>query len=487
MPILNQRLLSYLRCFFKDRLCDFDESFLFITHGFWLEWAIRSAISDYEYGNKVTVSEVLIPNTVNKLLSNCESHGPPSLVANFRGNKIIKLKTEPYLIQNNLVYRDLVYRVLNRVCRGRVVIHAIPHRTGSLKWLLFLVKNRTRVRIMHGIKMISVSDISDRLKEIQKLDGSPHNLENYIKFYILHVIPIELYERFIDLDQEIKLKYKGIDGTVSAAAILNDIPFKILSANVKKNGGRIVGMAHGGDYGLYNTPTPEESYEIKVSTEYFYWSRGPRNNRSFLPLPIKSTPKSNGDRVLIVLPDFKSMSLYYSTLANGSKNYYLADVSYVKKCEFIIRKMIDSNIPFDVRIQSKSIGSDFHQNLLKEYPNIKYNKGRNVITEFSKYQFVVSTYFSTAWLDTVIANSIPIVLRYPNYEYGPDYSSAIIELKHKKILFDSEIDLMEYLCASYKANHRTIENSIFDVFIIQDIHWEHAWVKMILSIPPISN
>lgn len=293
-----------------------------------------------------------------------------------------------------------------------------------------------------------------RLLNAELLKINPKNLFSKILLNLITVeLPLNFLEGFKEMqkftDDFISSKIYSNIGSASSWITL-DI-FKFWAAKQKSCGAKLIGIQHGGDYGVLQ-PMHWENHELKICDKYLTWGwsqkeKSAQVHPNFVANSVipKKEPFS-GAGFLYVATRFTKYSLLLSRPPELLKSYLEWQKSFVER---LAPKYLDR---FTFRLYRDK---DYkHMKSFLESISLKLRfseQGKSLLEELYNSQIAVFDHLSTGYSISLAINQ-PTIIFWNDYSYNlrPEAQKAFELLEEAKIFHRSPASAAEWL--EYVAN-----------------------------------
>lgn len=245
-----------------------------------------------------------------------------------------------------------------------------------------------------------------------------NEFRNILNNFIRYALPISLFEEYKERHDFVKrylVKNKTKTVNVSNEVWVNDT-LKFLTAELKENGGKIIGRQHGGGYGHYVIATPER-VEREISDFFISWGWIDKRNCPTVALPdprlsrLANTHQGKKRDMLFVgshgpMYMFRYQS-YWMPEFVYHKYYSMKQIFFKRLKEPIQKHIVYRPYPHEYgwqeRDRIKEILPDVYFN---EYPLLS-------VQSMKDYSLVVIDHPSTSFLESLVINA-PTILFWDN-------------------------------------------------------------------------
>lgn len=265
--------------------------------------------------------------------------------------------------------------------------------------------------------------------------GRPKDLLDVLRVLLPLHLPVALLEGFAAYrDATLSMPVKRPKIIYSANALHGHLTFKLLAAEWREGGTRLLYHQHGGGYGIDRIHTPEE-YESRVADRYFTWGWSNADNPKVKPVSpgALKCPTTKRKYVLLSCCDFPKVAyrLHFHPMPGTIQ------VMHRETREFLTELPDHRNLL--VRPYSHDFGWGFADMMRKAAPDAAFDDHRvGVFNRFAQSRLVVHSYLGTGYLETLALN-IPTVCFYDpdTYAFRQKVQPLMDELERVGILHRS--------------------------------------------------
>lgn len=240
---------------------------------------------------------------------------------------------------------------------------------------------------------------------------------NILNNFIRYALPISLFEEYKERHDFVKrylVKNKTKTVNVSNEVWVNDT-LKFLTAELKENGGKIIGRQYGGGYGHYVIATSEK-VEREIADFFISWGWTDKRTSPTIPLPdprlskLANTYHGKNKKILFIgthgpMYMFRYQS-YWMPEFVYQKFYHMKRIFFQKLKEPIQKHIVYRPYPHEYgwqeRDRIKEILPDVYFN---EYPLLS-------VQSMKDYSLVVIDHPSTSFLESLVINAPTILFWY---------------------------------------------------------------------------
>ncbi len=313
-------------------------------------------------------------------------------------------------------------------------------KCSKVEWLSAVMRWRHRVRwddLAYPVHWDAACDRRWRLSHVGLSSSSGDSLAIAKALCSLY-IPKTLLEGFRGYrEQVLNLGLYRPKAIYSANALNWHTSFKILVAEWRGQGTRLLYHQHGGGYGIDRNNVLED-YEVRVSDRYFTWGwRLPSSEVTPLsPAPLSvgqpSAAKPKWEVLLVCLETPRlPYRLWYQPMP-GTLELVIRETA-----EFVAR--LNSPADLLVRLAPRSFGWGMQDAIVRRAAGTRFDDfSVGSLARFAESRIVVHNYLGTSWLET-LALDIPTVCFYsPTIQaFRPQVVPFIIGLENVGILHRS--------------------------------------------------
>ncbi len=248
--------------------------------------------------------------------------------------------------------------------------------------------------------------------------GQPNDLLGVLRVLLPLHLPVALLEGFAAYrDATLDMPVKRPKIIYSANALHSHLSFKLLVAEWRDYGTRLLYHQHGGGYGVDCIHTPEE-FESRVADRYFTWGWSNAANPKVKPVSpgALKRPTTKRKYVLLSCCDFPKVvyRLHFHPMPGTIQTMHR------ETCEFLDALPERSNLL--VRPYPHDFGWGFVDMMRKAAPDAAFDSlGVGAFDRFAQSRLVVHNYLGTGYLETLALN-VPTVCFYDadTYAFRPD-------------------------------------------------------------------
>lgn len=259
--------------------------------------------------------------------------------------------------------------------------------------------------------------------------GTPSNLFGVLRVLLPLHLPVALLEGFTAYrDATLAMPVKRPKIIYSANALHSQLTFKLLAAEWRDHGTRLLYHQHGGGYGVDRFHTPEE-FESRVADRYFTWGWSNVDNPKVKPVSpgALKRPTKKHKYVLLSCCDFPKVvyRLHFHPMPGTIQKMHR------ETCEFL------DALPDRKRLLVRPYPHDFRwgfvEKLRKAAPDAAFDDHRvGVFDRFAQSRLVVHNYLGTGYLETLALN-VPTVCFYDADIYAFRHDARILMDDFEKV------------------------------------------------------
>jgi putative transferase (TIGR04331 family) len=434
---------------------DYPMSFWKILIGPWLNWIINVIYDKYyrllqakkENVGELFIEEKFLYRSVQdtfefvSLINHDESYNSYiiSQVAEFIGypKKIHSKKNGDSKVTVKKVFsaqkkitslKEKIYNffVKNFYSYSDIHIYQSGHSSRFL-WELFLRSKGKIVEIQRIQNNLIYPDYNNDLRKIFSekimflLSNKASEIYNLIGDIASQNIPRCWLEGFNFLCSTAKINFEAINTRkiVSSIGWYCDEVFKLWAATCALKGAKLIGIQHGGNYGVKDYLYAEE-HEISITHEYFTWGWHKYDRKCRITpspaqklLDIKFREKNiikkfNADKILYIVTPGCRFLIQFPTIPELFSKYHVEQEEFLSKLPFVILKKLTIRLHLEDNIWEieKRLSQRF-KNLKFENWNIPFR--RSIID----CKIIICDHLSTTFIE-VLASNIPIILFWNN-------------------------------------------------------------------------
>lgn len=261
--------------------------------------------------------------------------------------------------------------------------------------------------LRYPIRLSAIVDKKWRMK--RACDAGPANdLIGVLRVLLPLHLPVALLEGFAAYrDATLAMPVTRPRVVYSANALHGHLVFKLLAAEWRDEGTRLLYHQHGGGYGIDRVHMMEE-FETRVSDRYFTWGWRKADDPKLRPLSPAALycPTKNRKHVLLTCVDYPKVvyRLHFQPMPGTIQTMHR------ETCEFLTAFADRKNLL--VRPFPEDYGWGFTEMLRKAAPDAIFDDHRlNAFDRFAQSRLVVHNYLGTGYLETLALN-VPTVCIY---------------------------------------------------------------------------
>lgn len=319
-----------------------------------------------------------------------------------------------------------------------------------------------------------------RLSKFMEISNNGDFLDILKKITLL-TLPLELLENFKYLNNFFLHQNDKLPKILlSSRGLHSNIKYKILAANWKKLGTKILYLQHGGEYGVTYRSVHEE-YEINCSSNYYSWGWTDKSSKvKPLVVPRPILKKTDKKKILFIptnWPESVTHLRFVPIGENRTDEFRNDSFSFLKnlkiKEEIVLRPYIHDY-------------KEFKKNLFKSGENITLDRSINSLQSFNESKIVIHNSLQTTWLESLSLNIPTICFYNPEVYLFRDKVSELIEkLKEVGILHASPISAAKLLNDCYKnpdqwwasQNLQKVVSTFVKNYANLSENWKDEWMK----------
>jgi putative transferase (TIGR04331 family) len=311
-------------------------------------------------------------------------------------------------------------------------------RSSSREWMTALWKWRSWARwddFNYPLELFCEIDQSWRLK--RSMDNTPvEGFSGLLRALLPLHIPAALLEGYLLLrSKALGLKLWRPQALYTANALQGNFLFKMLGAEWRMEGTKILGHQHGGNYGMEPTHALED-YETGVTDRFYSWG-WKRNDRPVVPLspPYPKQYRRKRHRILLMcgINPPAVHRIHYQPLPGTIETMFKDTGDFLS--------VLPENDALLVRLNKVARGFNQKDLYLSCAPWINFdNNNLNAYIRYAESRLVVHNYIGTTILET-LALDIPTVCFFDpgTYVFRDELQSHISALEKVGILHRSGI------------------------------------------------
>jgi putative transferase (TIGR04331 family) len=227
----------------------------------------------------------------------------------------------------------------------------------------------------------------------------------------------------------------------SGNALYCNLAFKLLFAEWRQDGSRLLYHQHGGGYGL-ELNNACEKYELRLADKFFSWG-WQREGASIVPLsPAMPALKRNSfsDRTLLICVDLPRVPYrLMHTPMPGT-----IEVMHRNTCEFLTE--FPNKMSLTVRPYPHDYGWGTLESMRAAAPEANFDSHNGIFSLYESSRLVVCSYLGTSWLEALGLNIPTVCFFDPTvYVFREDSSDLMVALKNVGILHYSGKDAARFI------------------------------------------
>jgi len=257
-------------------------------------------------------------------------------------------------------------------------------------------------------------------------------------------IPVTLLEGFASYRNAVlSLSLPRPEAVYSANAMHGNLTWKIIAAEWRQEGTKLLYHQHGGGFGLEPMLAVEE-YEIRNSDRYYSW--GWTHNSAKIKALSPAMPfrkrVANSKQVVLCCIDSPGVLYYLHTQCTVTA----VEKVHQESCSFLLH--LDQGMQLVIRPYPVDYGWNAVERMRNAAPYASFDNSSNSIELFYRSSLVVHNYLGTSWLETLGLN-IPTLCFYnaEDYYFRSEVFAFIDALKRVGILHDSGRDAARFITA----------------------------------------
>jgi putative transferase (TIGR04331 family) len=288
--------------------------------------------------------------------------------------------------------------------------------------------------LYYPIRLAAMLDRKWRMTQACSV-GPASDLLSILRVLLPLHLPVVLLEGFADYRKAtFAMPVARPKVVYSANGLHSHLTFKLLAAEWRDEGTRLLYHQHGGGYGIDRIHTLED-FESRVSDRYFSWGWRNADNPKIQPLSpaTLNSPLKKPKHVLLNCCDFPKVvyRLHFHPMPGTIQTMHR------ETCTFLVKLKHRRNLV--VRPYPQDYGWGFPAMMRKAAPDAEFDVCR--VSAFERYaqsRLVVHNYLGTGYLETLALN-IPTVCIYDidTYAFRSEAQPLMDELERIGILHRS--------------------------------------------------
>ncbi len=344
-------------------------------------------------------------------------------------------------------FKNLINNSIFNQKNKKIVLFQYLRRNSNYQFYSKAIKWKKWIGLKSSIPYEYSNDQIDFKWRKQNLPYDKNNINflNLLKILLPLLIPNSLLESF-KINRTSILNLNPVrPGYLYSASGLYQQHNKLLFAEWKKSGTKLLYHQHGGNYGLDAKHALEE-YEMSSVNRYYTWGWCKKSKNVFsLPVPSIKVNKEKLTRILLCVTDYYSLGhrIHYQPMGNRIIEMHNQTLRFLEK--------IKSHLPLDLRLPQKEYDYSI-ASILKSTPNLRSidktsTRKYNMPLSYSHgNSIVVHSYLCTSWLETM-GLDIPTVCFYDPevYKFRHNAHISIEKLERVGILHKSGQDAANFI------------------------------------------
>jgi len=275
--------------------------------------------------------------------------------------------------------------------------------------------------LQYPIRLSATLDNKWRMNRASSI-GAPNDLLGVLRVLLPLHLPVALLEGFAAYrDATLAMPVKRPKIIYSANALHSQLTFKLLVAEWRDYGTRLLYHQHGGGYGVDRIHTPEE-FESRVADRYFTWGWRDANNPRVQPLSPGALhcPRAKRKHILLSCADFPKViyRLHFHPMPGTIQTMHW------ETCAFLAA--LPDRKSLLVRPYSQDYGWGFTDMMRSSGPDAKFDDRRvSAFVRFAQSRLVVHNYLGTGYLETLALN-VPTICFYDADIYAFRHDARIL-------------------------------------------------------------
>lgn len=289
------------------------------------------------------------------------------------------------------------------------------------------------------------------------IDFGENKFERMLGSLIAFDIPQSLVEGFSFLKKKAKDDFEYEPKAIMSATSWGfDNTFQLWAAESAEKGTMLLGVQHGGNYGIAKNLL-QEDIELGIVDRFYSW--GWKRYDTFaevIPMPApklivegKKKSRKGNNGVLYVTTNYFRYSLQFPWLTNYWENYFLNQTLFISHLSEIITSQLR------IRPHREDLGCDVRDRMRDQFPQIKIeNWDISFLDSLSQCSVYVSDHpFQSTTFIEALRNNRPTIIF-----YNPDFAANAVrdeavdlfnQLKNHSIIFDNPVTAAEQLNSVY--------------------------------------
>jgi putative transferase (TIGR04331 family) len=387
---------------------------------------------------------------------------------------------------------DFAKRVLRSISTSKPeVLLAQPYfKCSHLESLGALWKWRSWIAwddIQYPVPVAFVADWSWRKRQSEEVSPTLGSFSELVMCLMPLYIPIVLLEGHKNYRAAVMdLRVPRPRAVYSANALHGHSAAKLLFAEWRQQGTKILYHQHGGGYG-YAPEMPIEDYEIRVSDRFYSWG-WQREGLHVYPLsPAMPAVRRSHQSKNILLNCWDLPNVPYQLMYKPMPG--TIEIMHRESCEFLAESLDHRNLV--IRPYPNDFGWGVVKLMQALAPEAQFDRRpSNQISFYASCRLVVHSYLGTSWLETLGLN-IPTICFYDpgTYLFREDANPYIEALQMVGILHCSGKDAARFVTSLgndvdgwwNKAEVQTARQSFVEKYANFSSDWVNQWEQEFLA------
>lgn len=424
------------------------------SHNVYIAW--REVLAGYEIIESHPIPPVLSIDHAGKLTQDYfwHQHLRWSIAQLLQGYSSEKWAVAEGVLSVGYGSKGSIYRALRRGISTRKpkILFTLPYyKVSHAEWMSVLVRWHRWAAddsMQYPITVAVSPDWRWRKQHSASINLQKDDFAGLLKALIPLCIPATLLEGFASYRNAVySLSLPRPEALYSANAMHANLTWKILAADWRQEGTKLLYHQHGGGIGL-TSMLEVEDYEIKNSDRYYSWgwTRNGSKIKALSPaMPFRKRATGKKQVVLICVDSPKVQYHLHTQLTSSA-----LEIVHQETYTFLLK--FNQEMHLVIRPCPVDYGWNAVGRMRQAAPYASFDSHSNAMTLFYRSSLVVHNHLSTSWLET-LGLKIPTLCFYNSEDYcfRPEVLSFIDALKRVGILHDSGISAARFVAALGEA------------------------------------
>lgn len=291
-----------------------------------------------------------------------------------------------------------------------------------------------------------------------RFDFGENEFEKMIATFIHNSMPQSMVEGFNFLRQRVNSELISEPKAImSAISWWFDDIFQIWSAESGEKGIKLLGVQHGGNYGMLESHL-QEDLELKAVDKYYSWGwKRDRARTEVMPMPAPKLVESKtkvfnpSNEILYPLNTYSRYLLFFPWSTDFWENYFLNQGLFLRHTSDEVRKHLR------IRPHRDDLGWDAKERIAEIIPDLRFESWEVAFKDsLNNSRIFVSDHplQSTTFIEALSSNKPTIAFYRPEFaanKLRPDAVAYFEQLKENAIIFDDPVKAADQLNLIYDS------------------------------------